>query len=247
MNQAGAPPGGGGGFRGPNAPIAAIEYSCAGQSSSFFPFFPRRDPARGTAADSSRCTPDCASSNEIKAREPIRCRECGCRVMYKKRVKRSKPTTQHPTSLRNADQPFSPSFRVISFPCRPFPVVRLFFSLLPLRARTDADTLSRSNSKHDNHSHTPPLLLIDSHQSGILEFGSAAVRGSRRGQETERKSSTAVNQWGNGVDSTIACNTYRRSSILIPESASFFTPLTRQSFPAFSTSPYTRPQRFSLP
>lgn len=32
---------------------------------------------------------DCASSNEIKAREPIRCRECGCRVLYKKRVKRS--------------------------------------------------------------------------------------------------------------------------------------------------------------
>ncbi|KPV74974.1 uncharacterized protein RHOBADRAFT_66522 [Rhodotorula graminis WP1] len=31
---------------------------------------------------------DCAASNEIKAREPIRCRECGCRVMYKKRIKR---------------------------------------------------------------------------------------------------------------------------------------------------------------
>ncbi|SCV72135.1 BQ2448_4829 [Microbotryum intermedium] len=32
---------------------------------------------------------DCASTNEIKAREPIRCRECGCRMMYKKRIKRS--------------------------------------------------------------------------------------------------------------------------------------------------------------
>ncbi|PRQ74605.1 hypothetical protein AAT19DRAFT_14958 [Rhodotorula toruloides] len=32
---------------------------------------------------------DCAASNEIRAREPIRCRECGCRVMYKKRIKRS--------------------------------------------------------------------------------------------------------------------------------------------------------------
>ncbi|CEQ39612.1 SPOSA6832_01170, partial [Sporobolomyces salmonicolor] len=42
-------------------PTQAIEYSCA----------------------------DCAASNEIKAREPIRCRECGCRVMYKKRIKRS--------------------------------------------------------------------------------------------------------------------------------------------------------------
>ncbi|KAM0753141.1 hypothetical protein T439DRAFT_323773, partial [Meredithblackwellia eburnea MCA 4105] len=31
---------------------------------------------------------DCAASNQIKAREPVRCRECGCRVMYKKRVKR---------------------------------------------------------------------------------------------------------------------------------------------------------------
>ncbi|KAL7340109.1 hypothetical protein BJY59DRAFT_637322, partial [Rhodotorula toruloides] len=31
---------------------------------------------------------DCAASNEIRAREPIRCRECGCRVMYKKRIKR---------------------------------------------------------------------------------------------------------------------------------------------------------------
>ena len=35
---------------------------------------------------------DCAASNEIKAREPIRCRECGCRVMYKKRIKRSECT-----------------------------------------------------------------------------------------------------------------------------------------------------------
>lgn len=35
---------------------------------------------------------DCAANNEIKAREPIRCRECGCRVMYKKRIKRSKQT-----------------------------------------------------------------------------------------------------------------------------------------------------------
>ena len=27
--------------------------------------------------------------NEIKARDPIRCRECGYRIMYKKRTKRS--------------------------------------------------------------------------------------------------------------------------------------------------------------
>lgn len=31
---------------------------------------------------------DCAASNEIRPREPIRCRECGHRVMYKKRTKR---------------------------------------------------------------------------------------------------------------------------------------------------------------
>ncbi|GAA5879914.1 hypothetical protein JCM16303_004397 [Sporobolomyces ruberrimus] len=53
-------------MNGPGQPIQAgakmnaIEYSCA----------------------------DCAANNEIKAREPIRCRECGCRVMYKKRIKR---------------------------------------------------------------------------------------------------------------------------------------------------------------
>uniref|UniRef100_A0A3Q2PW09 DNA-directed RNA polymerases I, II, and III subunit RPABC4 n=1 Tax=Fundulus heteroclitus TaxID=8078 RepID=A0A3Q2PW09_FUNHE len=27
-------------------------------------------------------------TNEIKARDPIRCRECGYRIMYKKRTKR---------------------------------------------------------------------------------------------------------------------------------------------------------------
>ncbi|KAG8935130.1 DNA-directed RNA polymerase core subunit rpc10 [Tulasnella sp. 418] len=32
---------------------------------------------------------DCGVSNEIKPREPIRCRECGHRIMYKKRTKRS--------------------------------------------------------------------------------------------------------------------------------------------------------------
>lgn len=33
--------------------------------------------------------PDCSAKNEIKPREPIRCRECGHRIMYKKRTKRS--------------------------------------------------------------------------------------------------------------------------------------------------------------
>ncbi|KAI0723382.1 DNA directed RNA polymerase [Earliella scabrosa] len=31
---------------------------------------------------------DCGSSNEIKPREPIRCRQCGHRIMYKKRTHR---------------------------------------------------------------------------------------------------------------------------------------------------------------
>lgn len=31
---------------------------------------------------------DCGARNEIKSREPIRCRECGHRIMYKERTKR---------------------------------------------------------------------------------------------------------------------------------------------------------------
>lgn len=33
-------------------------------------------------------TSECHTENEIKARDPIRCRECGYRIMYKKRTKR---------------------------------------------------------------------------------------------------------------------------------------------------------------
>ncbi|KAJ4474517.1 hypothetical protein C8R41DRAFT_775095 [Lentinula lateritia] len=32
---------------------------------------------------------DCNAKNEIRAREPIRCRECGHRIMYKRRTRRS--------------------------------------------------------------------------------------------------------------------------------------------------------------
>lgn len=32
---------------------------------------------------------ECGSDNEIKPKEPIRCKECGYRIMYKKRTKRS--------------------------------------------------------------------------------------------------------------------------------------------------------------
>ncbi|ODQ53047.1 hypothetical protein SAICODRAFT_7644 [Saitoella complicata NRRL Y-17804] len=31
---------------------------------------------------------DCGSKNQIQAKEPIRCRECGHRVMYKQRTTR---------------------------------------------------------------------------------------------------------------------------------------------------------------
>ncbi|XP_044736378.1 DNA-directed RNA polymerases I, II, and III subunit RPABC4 [Chrysoperla carnea] len=31
---------------------------------------------------------ECHHENEIRARDPIRCRECGYRIMYKKRTKR---------------------------------------------------------------------------------------------------------------------------------------------------------------
>ncbi|RUP43502.1 LOW QUALITY PROTEIN: hypothetical protein BC936DRAFT_137080 [Jimgerdemannia flammicorona] len=31
---------------------------------------------------------DCGSENQIKPREPIRCQDCGHRIMYKKRTRR---------------------------------------------------------------------------------------------------------------------------------------------------------------
>nr|CAH7751755.1 unnamed protein product [Callosobruchus chinensis] len=31
---------------------------------------------------------ECHNENEIRPRDPIRCRECGYRIMYKKRTKR---------------------------------------------------------------------------------------------------------------------------------------------------------------
>jgi DNA-directed RNA polymerase I, II, and III subunit RPABC4 len=31
---------------------------------------------------------DCGSENEIKPKEPLRCKECGHRIMYKQRTKR---------------------------------------------------------------------------------------------------------------------------------------------------------------
>ncbi|EFP75962.1 DNA-directed RNA polymerase core subunit rpc10 [Puccinia graminis f. sp. tritici] len=48
-------------------------------------------PGFGRAAPSAPITylcADCGKDNSIKPREPIRCQECGCRIMYKKRIKR---------------------------------------------------------------------------------------------------------------------------------------------------------------
>jgi len=50
----------------------SVEYICAGTL-----------PGIMSWADT-----DCSALNEIRAREPIRCRECGHRIMYKKRTKR---------------------------------------------------------------------------------------------------------------------------------------------------------------
>eukprot|EP00752_Nemacystus_decipiens_P010889 g9682.t1 len=59
------------------------------------------DPVNGTAVgdemDAEQDNPtggvtylcgDCGSDNLIKAKDPIQCRQCGYRIMYKKRTKR---------------------------------------------------------------------------------------------------------------------------------------------------------------
>ena len=62
-----------------------MEYLCAGM----FPSSLVKITLRNTTADRSTLQPDCGAKNAIKSREPIRCRECGHRIMYKKRTKRS--------------------------------------------------------------------------------------------------------------------------------------------------------------
>ncbi|KAJ7276237.1 hypothetical protein B0H12DRAFT_1247768 [Mycena haematopus] len=70
------PPQGGRYGAGLIAPKEAMDYNCAGACF-------RRDRRFSDA------NKDCGATNEIKSREPIRCRECGHRIMYKKRTKRS--------------------------------------------------------------------------------------------------------------------------------------------------------------
>ncbi|KAI8983092.1 DNA directed RNA polymerase [Pilobolus umbonatus] len=44
-------------------------------------------PIRQPAAMTYICA-DCGQENQLKPREPIRCQDCGHRIMYKKRTKR---------------------------------------------------------------------------------------------------------------------------------------------------------------
>lgn len=46
----------------------------------------------------ARLSTECSAINEIRPREPIRCRECGHRIMYKKRTKRM--VSQRVSTLR---------------------------------------------------------------------------------------------------------------------------------------------------
>lgn len=62
------------------APKQAMVYICGGESSS----------CSLLAILTHLILSECHHENEIKARDPIRCRECGYRIMYKKRTKRCK-------------------------------------------------------------------------------------------------------------------------------------------------------------
>ncbi|ORX58015.1 hypothetical protein DM01DRAFT_1372102 [Hesseltinella vesiculosa] len=45
-------------------------------------------PIRQPVAPMIYICADCGSENQLKPREPIRCQDCGHRIMYKKRTKR---------------------------------------------------------------------------------------------------------------------------------------------------------------
>ncbi|KAL2916530.1 DNA-directed RNA polymerase core subunit rpc10 [Polyrhizophydium stewartii] len=45
-------------------------------------------PARQQRIDVTYTCGECGADNQIKPREPIRCKDCGYRIMYKKRTKR---------------------------------------------------------------------------------------------------------------------------------------------------------------
>src|SRR6266550_6537197 len=76
------------------APRHDMEYICAGKNTLAFVF-----------VHIWIVLEDCGVKNEIKPREPIRCRECGHRIMYKKRTTRSMYTYHfiNEWQLRNVD------------------------------------------------------------------------------------------------------------------------------------------------
>ncbi|ORZ25410.1 DNA directed RNA polymerase [Absidia repens] len=45
-------------------------------------------PIRQPVVAMSYICADCGAENQLKPREPIRCQDCGHRIMYKKRTKR---------------------------------------------------------------------------------------------------------------------------------------------------------------
>ncbi|XP_075743163.1 DNA-directed RNA polymerases I, II, and III subunit RPABC4 [Rhipicephalus microplus] len=47
-----------------------------------------KDPAQPVKVPMIYICGECHQENEIRPRDPIRCRECGYRIMYKKRTKR---------------------------------------------------------------------------------------------------------------------------------------------------------------
>lgn len=63
-------------------PVAMV-YLCAGNCSLY---------KEGTSSNFPKHEQllDCGAENQLKPREPIRCQDCGHRIMYKKRTKRSK-------------------------------------------------------------------------------------------------------------------------------------------------------------
>ena len=79
----------GGATPGPGVPGTApstkqpMVYICGGMEASLVAYRP---------CEMNSCVyelAECHGENEIRPRDPIRCRECGYRIMYKKRTKRS--------------------------------------------------------------------------------------------------------------------------------------------------------------
>lgn len=72
---------------------ADITYLCAGTNLPIPKIFQKPKAVltfnRATTTRRYPASLDCGAENTIRVREPIRCRECGHRIMYKKRTKQS--------------------------------------------------------------------------------------------------------------------------------------------------------------